>query len=159
MTLQLAGTKSVSVQCHTTTSYVTNAGTAQATIDTLGYEYASIDVCLGASNTTSNAPSVVKLGEAEVTNTSSMADIVAFTGKTATATDVGFLIPVTGVLTATSNVNMYRLNVDLRGRKRYLMVTVNPVTTQPIWVNARLGRGNKVPVTASDYGVLASADG
>ncbi len=153
-------TKSITIgatnqtETNTISGTLTNGGTALVEpIDCIGYDYAQIDVILSKMNTTSNAPTTVKLGEADVTGTSNYTTITTFSGATATATNVGFLIPVTGVIT--DNPNVYRFNVDLRGRKRYLMVSATPVTTASCVVNARLGRAEFSPTNAAGVNVQA----
>ena len=159
MAWQDAGTKSLCTFLHTDTNYITFGSTASAQFDTLGFERASIDVILSGANTTSNAPSLVVLSESLTTTTSTAGDIIAFTMKTATATNVGVLIPTTGVITGTGNSNIYRFNVDLRQRYRYLTVRVSPQTTMQCVVDVRLGEGNAMPIAASGYGVQAVAEG
>lgn len=161
--LHQAMTKSISLsatnatETNTVSGTLTNGGTGYVEVDTQGYDYAAIDVILTKSNTTSNAPSVVKLGESDVTGTSNYTTITAFSGATATATNIGFLIPVTGV--NTTDPNTYRFNVDCRARKRYLLVSASPVTTASLFVNARLGRAEYSPTNASQYNVQAVVSG
>jgi hypothetical protein len=160
-----AGDKSLSIMSstatYTVTGGVTNGGTGFAAIDTLGYRYAAIDLELSPSNTTSNAPSLITLGESDTTNltagSTSISDITAFHGLTATATNCGYLIPVTGVKTALNNI--YRMNVDLRPRKRMLYVTWNPVTTMSGLVNVRLSRGEAINIAAASGGAQAWVEG
>ncbi len=161
--LHHAMTKSITVsatnatETNTVSGTLTNAGTGYVEIDTLGYDYAAVDVILSKSNTTSNAPSKVSLGDSDITGTSNYTTITAFNGATATATNVGFLIPVTGVVT--DNPNVYRFNVDMRARRRYLLVSCSPVTTATLVVNARLGRGENPPTNASQAGVQTYVSG
>jgi hypothetical protein len=144
-------------ETNTVSGTLTNGGTGYVEIDTLGYDYAALDVILSKSNTTSNAPSLVTLGDSDVTGTSNYTTITAFSGATATATNVSWLIPVTGVLTANNNV--YRLNVDTRARRRYLLVSASPVTTASLTVDARLGRAEISPTNASLVNVQAVVNG
>ena len=78
-------------------------------VDRLGYDFVSLDVKIEAAAT--NAPTVLKLGDAAVTNVTSATDIVALTGGTATSSTVGFVIPALG----TSAGNIMKLNCDCRG--------------------------------------------
>jgi hypothetical protein len=123
----------------------TNGETVTANIDTLGYNAASIDVILGTSNTASNNPSTLKLSESDDTVVTNFADITAFVGDGTG----GFTIPT--MSTAAENVS--RFDVDLRGRKRYLRLTLSPVTTQAAIMAARLYRGTDTPDSASELGV------
>ena len=156
---QGAGSKSLCGFLHTDTNYITNGGTNSYQFDTLGFDSAVVDVILSSANTTSNAPSLVVLSETDTTTSSTNGDIIAFTMKTATATNVGVLIPITGVITGTGNCNIYRFNVDLRQRKRYITVRVSPVTTMQAVVDVRLGKAEAIPIAASTYGVQAVAEG
>ncbi len=161
--LHLASTKTLflsatnATETNTVSGTLTNGGTGYVELDCLGYDYAVVAVALSKSNTTSNAPSIVKLGESDITGTSNYTTITAFSGATATATNVNFLIPVTGVLTDQPNV--YKFGVDLRNRRRYLLVSASPVTTASLTVAAELGRGEVTPINASQHNVQAVVNG
>lgn len=107
---------------------VTNGATVTANIDTLGCDYAEIDVILGTANTTSNKPSTLKLAECDTTVVTDFANITGYVGGT----------DFTVVAADTANPNIYRFNIDCRHRKRYLKVTVTPLTTQEAIVVAHL---------------------
>lgn len=161
--LKNAATKTIALQAtnatetNTVSGTLTNGGTGYVEVDTLGYDHAALDILLSPANTTSNGPTVVKLGESDVTGTSNYTTITAFNGATATGTNVGFLVPITGVLT--SQPNVYRMNVDCRARRRYLLVSVSPRTTASLTVDARLARGEKLPMNASDANVQTFVEG
>lgn len=166
-TLQL----SAGAATNTVSNTLTAAGTGRVVLDTLGFDHAEIDLILGLADTTSNSPTLITLGEGDVTNTSSSTAITAFSGGTATSTSVAWVIPVTGVvtaITASQAGNTYRYNVDCRARRRYLMVSCSPATTQTMLVNARLSKGENVPVgglgtgtsvTSTYMGVAAVVEG
>lgn len=97
---------------------VTSGATAAGNVDTLGYEEAAVDVALDSQASTTSNPSVLKLMESDDTETTNFANITGFVGD---ATD-GFTIPAAGGAAPT----IVRMNVDLRGRKRYLRVVVSP---------------------------------
>lgn len=110
---------------------VSAAATVTGVVDTLGFDECAIDVELDSQAATSNNPTTMKLSESDDLTT--YADIAAFTGD---ATD-GFAI---SAISSTA-VNVTRMNVDLRARKRYLKVTVAPLgTTGVISVRATLGK-------------------
>lgn len=112
---------------------VTSGATASVYVDCLGYSEAAVDVLLDSQASTTSNPSVLKLSEADVTNSSSFADITAFVGDGAS----GFVVPAAGSAAPT----VVRLNVDLRKRKRYLKVTVSPDgATQLIGAAVTLGK-------------------
>jgi hypothetical protein len=118
-------------------------------IDTLGYKYASIDVMFSpftASNV--SLASVLKVGEADTAGATA-ADITALVGGGAG----GFTIAATGASTGANIGGIARFNVDLRGRKRYLTVTVSPSTTVAIVSSARLSKGETHATTASEANV------
>lgn len=132
---------------------VTNGATASGIIDTLGYDWATIDVIATTADVVSNAPTVLKLQEADVTNSSSFADIVGFRGGT------DFTIPNANTAATATLQNNYKFNVDCRARKRYLKAFYSPQTTQTVTVVANLGRGEQAPVTAAKANAMTLAEG
>ena len=121
----------------------TNAATASGNIDTLGYDYATIDVITSTSDDTTNNPSVLKLSESDDTVVTNFANVSGAVG------DTDFTIPA-----AVTQGNWgAKFGVDLRGRKRYLKVSVSPVTTQVITAIANLSKGDEGPDSATDAGV------
>jgi hypothetical protein len=137
----------------------TNAGTVTSSvIDTMGYDWASIDVwgTTQAASTQAGSPSVLKLQEADNTSSTSFVDIVGFRGGSATATNVDFLVGFSTTLTA---VPSYKFNVDCRARKRYLSLVISPATSQTFYANVNLGRAENAPSTAARAGVLSLIEG
>jgi hypothetical protein len=51
------------------------------------------------------------------------------------------------------------MDVDCRGRKRYLRVSATPYTTGTVYTVARLGKGVEGPVSAASKGVNAAVSG
>jgi hypothetical protein len=142
-----------------TTKTVASLGTADTTtaqtfthsIDTLGYDYASVDVVLEANAATTSAVALaLKLGQSDTNG--SFADIEAFVGDGTG----GFTIPTTSLSSAS---NIVRFNLDLRGKKRYLQVSATPVAASVVCSVARLGKGDVGPVSASEVGVAAVVSG
>ena len=123
----------------------TNAATASGIIDTLGYDFAEIDVIATSSNDTTNNPSVLKIGEGDTTS--------AFTNVSGAVGDTDFTIP--NCYTNTASDFKVKFSVDCRARKRYLQVSVSPVTTQIITAIANLHKGDEGPDSATDAGVDA----
>lgn len=139
----VAGTKSVSKH----SASVAASATFTHEIDTLGYKYASIDVMFSpftASNV--SLASVLKVGETDSTG-GSLTDVTGLRGGT------DFTIASTGASTGANIGGIARFNVDLRGRKRFLTVTVSPSTTVAIITNARLSKGENHASTASEANV------
>jgi hypothetical protein len=95
---------------------VTNGETATGNVDTLGWDFVTIDLLTSTSNTASNNLSVLKLSECDTTDG-------AFVDVDGTVGDDDFTIP-----NAVTQGNWgVKFNVDCRARKRYLKVTVTPV--------------------------------
>lgn len=124
---------------------VTNGATVTASIDTLGYKRARVRVIMGTSNTASNNPSVLKVGESDDATT--YTDITELVGDGVG----GFTVPNA----STADANVVEFDIDLRGRKRYLKVTLSPTTTQESVMVADLAAGDKAPVTSTEMGVMA----
>src|SRR5262245_61898273 len=108
----------------------TNGATVTANIDRLGHDLVSIELVMGTADVASNKPSVLKISDSETTDATNFGDVTQFVG----GGTGGFTIPNAD----TSNPNVYRLNVDCRGRKRYLKLTASPRTTQLAVMVARL---------------------
>lgn len=123
----------------------TNAGTASGNIDTLGYDYVTIDVITTTSNDTTNNPSVLKLSESDDTVVTNFANISGAVG------DTDFTIPAS----VTSGDWGVKFNVDCRARKRYIKVSVSPLTTQTITAIGNLWKGDEAPVNTTDANVKA----
>ena len=110
-------------------------------IDTLGADYASIDVVFSqfTAATTSYA-SVLKLQQSDTAG-SGQADV---SGYTITA-GAGATTGGTGAVA--------RFNVDMRGKKRYLTVVTTPGNAATVASVARLSKLEDMPITAADMGV------
>lgn len=132
----------------------TNAATASASFDTLGYDHATIDVAIPTADTTTDGVSLLKLSESDDTTTS-VTDIAQFTGGTATSATVGFVLPAG----KTSGNTLVKMNVDLKKRKRYLTLTINPRTTQLLAAVANLQMAEQEPVSAANAGVDVLVNG
>lgn len=129
------------------TADTTTSQTASHTIDTLGFAYASIDVVFEpAAATTDAICRALKVEESDASG-SGYADVTALVG----GGTGGFTIPTSGSRTAGSNV--VRLNVDLRGKKRYLKVSATPVAASVVASVVRLGRGEIGASDATSSGV------
>lgn len=129
------------------TTSATNGETVTANLDTLGFDFVTIDVISTTSNTVSNNPSVFKIGEGDTTST--FTDITELVGDGAG----GWTIP--NWFTATAGAKTIKFNLDLRHRKRYLRLTISPVTTQSFTAIANFARGEISPVNTTDANVLA----
>lgn len=123
----------------------TNGGTATGYVDTLGADFVTIDVITTTSNNVTNNPSVLKVTESDDTVVSNASAITGLTG------DTDFTIP-----NAVTEGNWgVKFNIDCRARKRYLHVSVSPVTTQTITAIANLGKMGEAPVNTATASVKA----
>lgn len=133
------------------TADTATTGTHQHSIDTLGFSVASIDVVFEpvvAAGTNSAVAIALKLQESDTDG--SFADISGFVGGT------DFTIPTPA---NTSDTNVVRFDVSTRGRKRYLNVYATPNAASVIASNARLGKGEEGPSSASSKGVGGAVSG
>ena len=137
------------------TENLTAAQTHTLTIDTLGYAYVSVDVCQeawgNAGYTSQAAFTVLKLEESDLSG-SAYSNVTAFVG----GGTGGFTIPTPS---STSADVVVRMDIDCRGKKRYLKLTATPYTTGTVYTVARLGKGTDGPVSASAKGVNATVSG
>lgn len=116
---------------------VATSATATAVIDTLGYNYLTVDVDL---STASSDVSVLKFEEGDTT--SSYAAITGLTGGTSTG---NFTIPTAN----TSTAPLIRFNVDTRGRKRYLKFSCTPGVASIINAHGIMSRARQTPTQAA----------
>lgn len=124
-------------------SSTTNGATASGNIDTLGYNYLSIDVITSTSDAVSNNPSVLKLSQNDTTVVSTFSDISGCVG------DTDFTIADA----VTSGTWGAKFNVNLVGKKRYIKVSITPVTTQVITAIGNLSKGDISPISSTQVGV------
>jgi hypothetical protein len=124
------------------------AGTATLTIDRLGYDYVSIDVAVAVSTTPANTA-------ASILNVLTLSQ-----GDTNTAGASVYTVAAPAASVAVTNQpSVVRLDVDLRGKGRYLKVDATPATSLATTIVARLGKGEVGPESASAKGVLAKYSG
>ena len=130
------------------TTVTSAAGTATLTIDTLGYAYASVDVIVATSSTPANtAASILNVLTLSQGDTNTAGASVYTVAVPAASADV------------TSQPSVVRLDVDLRGKGRYLKVDATPATSLATTIVARLGKGEIGPESASAKGALAKYSG
>ena len=123
--------------------------TATLTLDTLGYDYASIDVIVDksatAANTAASILSVLTLGQGDTTS--------------AVTTAVYTVAVPSASVAVTAQPSVVRLDVDCRGKSRYLKVDATPATVLTTNIVARLGKGEIGPESASAKGALSKYSG
>lgn len=133
----------------------TNGATVTARIDRYGYDDVRINLIAATADVVSNSPSVLKVTESDTTDATNFTAITPLTGGTAGNTSGFFTIP-NFVTTGTNNVV---LDVDCRGRKRYLLVTVSPRTTMECVLVAELFRAKESPITTTIEGTVLHVHG
>lgn len=131
------------------TAAVGSTATATLTIDTRGYDHASVTV-LRASNASTVFANVVKVEESD--DNSSYSNVTALVG----GGTGGFSIPA---VSNTSSAAILKLDIDTKAKKRYLRVSYTPGASATVAMVARLGRGEESPATASDAGVIGLVKG
>lgn len=129
---------------------VASSATTSCMFDTIGYDYAVIDILSGTQATTDAAITTINLKESDDTVATNFAAVVALTGGTATSTSAGFVIPAA---TATGNGGGVQLQIDLRKRKRYLLLNMTPGTTLVMGAVVHLSRAEQAALTAAQKSV------
>jgi hypothetical protein len=125
--------------------------TATLTIDTIGYDHASVTV-LRASNASTVFANAVKVEESD--DNSSYSNVTALVG----GGTGGFSIPAVTVA-GTASAAILKMDIDTKAKKRYLKVSYTPGASANVAIVARLGRGEESPATAAEAGVLGLVKG
>jgi hypothetical protein len=133
------------------TAAVGATATATLTIDTIGYDHASVTV-IRASNASTVFANVVKVEESD--DNSSYSNVTALVG----GGTGGFSIPAVSAA-GTSSAAVLKMDIDTRAKKRYLKVSYTPGASATVAIVGRLGRGEESPVSASDAGVIGLIKG
>lgn len=133
------------------TAAVGATATATLTIDTLGYDHASISV-IRASNASQTFANVLRVDEGDTT--SSYSTITSLVG----GGTGGFSIP-TIAASATGAASIMKIDVDTRARRRYLRVSYTPGASATVGIVANLSRAETAPVTAGEAGVIGLVKG
>lgn len=133
------------------TAAVGATATATLTIDTIGYDHASINV-IRASNASTVFANAVKVEESD--DNSSYTNVTALVGGGVG----GFSIPAIAA-GSTGSAATLKLDVDTKAKKRYLKVSYSPGASATVAIVARLGRAEESPVTAADAGVIGLIKG
>lgn len=133
------------------TAAIGATATATLTIDTLGFDHASITV-LRASNASTVFAAAVKVEESD--DNSSYSNVTALVG----GGTGGFTIPAVAA-SATGSSSILKLDVDTKAKKRYLKVSYTPGASATVAIVANLGRGEVSPETAAQAGVIGRVVG
>ena len=121
---------------------VSNGSTHIGAVDTKGYDYLKFNVSCKSGSAAETAVATLSVCESDSTLPTAYTDgdaVTALVGAAAVSTSAGFVLPARSSTTD----NTYRLNVDLKGRKRYVAVYFAPtltVTNGSICINAELAR-------------------
>jgi hypothetical protein len=111
------------------------------TVDALGWDQVSF-AAIRAANAATTFASVLKVEQSNDDST-----YVAVPGMTG-GTDFTIATATTSAAVA------YKLDVDAKGLRRYLKLTVTPSASINVTAVARLSRGENSPTTAAEAGVL-----
>jgi hypothetical protein len=128
---------------------VGSTATATLTIDTLGYDHASVTV-LRASNASTVFANVIKVEESD--DNSAYSNVTALVGGGVG----GFSIPA---VSNTSVTSVLKMDIDTKAKKRYLKVSYTPGVTATLAMVADLSRGEESPTSASEANVIGLIKG
>ena len=105
------------------------AGTAFGAIDTLGFDYLKIDMAMESASAAETALTILRVCESDtdsaMTAYTDGTPVTAFVGAAAVSTSAGFVLPPR----SSTMENTYRMNIDLKGRMRYIGLNVSPTLT------------------------------
>jgi hypothetical protein len=130
---------------------VASTATTTMTFDTIGFDYAVVDVLLGTHTTTDPTLTVLKFTESDDTVLTNFAAITPLTGGTVGNTSGFFVIPAA---TVNGLGGAIQFQIDLRKRKRYLKMNCTPGTTQVLGAVVSLGRPEQAKLTAAQKSVV-----
>lgn len=133
------------------TAAIGATATATLTIDTLGFDHASITV-LRAANASTVFAAAVKVEESD--DNSSYSNVTALVG----GGTGGFTIPAVAA-SATGSSSILKLDVDTKAKKRFLKVSYTPGASATVAIVANLGRGEVSPETNAQAGVIGRVVG
>jgi hypothetical protein len=123
-------------------------------IDTLGFNFASIDVLFSpftSATGPTTAARVLRVAQSDASG-SGQVDISGFVAGTDFTVAAG--------VTATAGVGYsHRFDIDLRGKRRYLTVYATPASTCGVVTTCRLAKGEAGPMDATSKGVNTQAVG
>jgi len=129
------------------------ASTTTAHFDTKGYDYCTIDIMDGSVATATTAITYLQVAEGDtaITAYTSLTGsiIIPLTGGTATSATAGFVCPQPSTATVVPTGCNYRLNIDLKGRKRWLFLEFTPAHASSIAAWATLYRCEDGPAMST----------
>ena len=145
--MALPQTKLVPMRGFTNDTVATNT-TTWCWVDTIDYDWVTIDLLAGTAAVTST-PLGINIYEADTTTTVTTYPVLR-SGTEFTAS-----------VQASTGTNLSKFNIDLRGRKRYIFLNYTPADAAQSFVAvANLGRAGEAPVSAAKAtGVHESIEG
>lgn len=130
-----------------TTGSSVAAGTVALTVDTIGYQYLSVEAIYSTTVLTSAVAGVLTLRAGDTT--AALSDYTATYGSLTAAT-----ASVSTAAAQTSSASVVRLDIDLRGKPRYISLATAPqATAATAVIVGRLSKGEVGPESASQKGV------
>lgn len=123
----------------------TAGATVTGSVDTQGFDWLTLDMVQHTVAAATNKLTVCKISESDTTDATNYSDVTALVGGGAG----GFAIPNID----TQNPSMFKFNLDLKKRKRYLKLSLSPATTQTVYAVANLHIAEQEPTQAADAGV------
>lgn len=134
-------------------SSTTNAATAAGFVDCAGYDHLTISVTLPTADVVSNAPSVLRIMESDLTTSPTAPTNYATISGYVAGTD--YTIP-NAITSATSITAPFALfDVPLKARKRFIRLEVSPRTTQIVTAEAILTEAEQTPANSLQATVVA----
>ena len=97
-----------------------------STVDTKGFDYMVMDVLHGTHEDTETALEILRVGESDTVPTDVTTDctvLPAFSCAAAVCATAENILPAA----SSTKLNIDRINMDLRGRKRYIAIDWTPV--------------------------------
>ena len=104
-----------------------SSGDVYAVVDTLGYDFMVLEIFSGTHEAAETALEILRLGESDTAPTDVTTDcdiLPQFSCAAAVAATAELILPAG----SSTKQNIYRFNIDLRGRKRYIGLDYTPVT-------------------------------
>ena len=130
-------------------SSYTNGAVTTANFDRLNFDYATVDILLGAVSATNLPPTAISLQESDTTAATSFTNIPGGSSQLITTANFTAMYPASSL---TTGYQMVTAQVDCRNRKRYIQLTVTPATTQVVAALATLTRAKSAVAADADSG-------
>lgn len=134
----------------------TNGGVLTSnSIDTKDYDY--LLLLVNATTAGTNKYPAISVEQSDTDTASLYAPIAAASFATQTSTSASNISPSPESATNTYRKDYLQIGVDLRGKKRFVRVTVTPTTTQTYTIKAVLGKAKQAPDSVAERNVCGYA--